>query len=321
MDESLSFESLLEGAKKACHKAMDDHGRGEYDEFALHGGVAIERLAKAVLVSKNPIYLLEMRNGNSEMLLYLGGHFEMSPNKVRTVGAKDAIKRLRAMGLLPPDEQLDLLIELRNGTAHTTIDDQAKALLPTLADNVAALLKSIGLASSQFWGRWSSVMHIAVDKQRNEVERDVELRIRQARHRLNDRFAGLPEGTQLRALTEPSTALPPFDLSHFSQPTEDDRWYVLATVDCPACTGGAVLQLFPEAGSGFQLVGEAPPNRHLLPNALHCPLCHLWLGRPAEVKAAGLQNPLEGGLPTQTVTVTGFLKATPFRGGVDTERS
>ncbi|MEE1807668.1 hypothetical protein [Streptomyces sp. BE133] len=46
MDESLSFESLLEGAKKAGHKAMDDHGRGEYDEFALHGGVAVERLAK-----------------------------------------------------------------------------------------------------------------------------------------------------------------------------------------------------------------------------------------------------------------------------------
>ncbi|MEV1096494.1 hypothetical protein AB0I87_13615 [Streptomyces sp. NPDC049952] len=321
MDESLSFESLLEGAKKAGHKAMDDHGRGEYDEFALHGGVAVERLAKAVLVSKNPVYLLEMRNGNSDMLLYLGGHFEMSPNKVRTVGAKDAIKRLRTLGLLSPDEQLDLLIELRNGTAHTTIDDQAKALLPTLADNVAALLKSIGLGNNDFWGRWASAMHIAVDKQRNEVERDVELRIRQARHRLNDRFAGLPEGTQMRALAEPSTALRSFNISHFPQPADDDRWYVLATVGCPACAGEAVLQLFPEAGADFQLVGEAPTDRHLLPNALSCPLCHLQLGRPAEVKAAGLQNPLEAELPTQTVTVTGFLKATPFRGGADAEGS
>ncbi|MET7351559.1 hypothetical protein [Streptomyces mirabilis] len=66
MDESLSFESLFEGAKKAAHRAMDDHGRSEYDEFALHGGVAVERLAKAVLVSKNPVYLLDTRHEQGE---------------------------------------------------------------------------------------------------------------------------------------------------------------------------------------------------------------------------------------------------------------
>jgi HEPN domain-containing protein len=53
MDDSLSFESFYEGAKKAAHRAMDDHGRGGYDEFALHAGVAVEKLAEAVLVSKN----------------------------------------------------------------------------------------------------------------------------------------------------------------------------------------------------------------------------------------------------------------------------
>ncbi|GHF02789.1 hypothetical protein GCM10018785_75570 [Streptomyces longispororuber] len=73
MDDSLSFESFLAGAKKAAHRAMDDHGRGEYDEFALHAGVAIESLAKAVLISKNPIYIAEMK-GSAEMLFHLGGH-------------------------------------------------------------------------------------------------------------------------------------------------------------------------------------------------------------------------------------------------------
>ncbi|MGW4516417.1 hypothetical protein ACWEO4_31515 [Streptomyces sp. NPDC004393] len=95
MDDSLSFESFFEGAKKAAHRAMDDHGRTEYDEFALHGGVAFERLAKAVLVSKNPTYLVEMRTGNSDMLLHLGGDLDLEGKKVRTVGAKEAIERLR----------------------------------------------------------------------------------------------------------------------------------------------------------------------------------------------------------------------------------
>lgn len=101
MDESLSFESFLSGAKKAAHKAMNDHGRGEYDEFALHAGVAVERLAKSVLVRRNPIYLVEMRNGPSDLLLYFGGHLEIETEKVRTVGAGEALRRLRRMGLLP----------------------------------------------------------------------------------------------------------------------------------------------------------------------------------------------------------------------------
>lgn len=259
MDESLSFESFLEGAKKAGHKAMDDHGRGEYDEFALHGGVAVERLAKAVLVSKNPVYLLEMRNG--------------SPDKIRTVGAKDAIKRLRTMGLLPPDAQLDLLIELRNGTAHTTIGDQAKALLPTLAENVAALLRSIGLRNDDFWGRWSSAMYIAVDRQRDEVERDVELRIRQAWHRFSDRFAGLPEGAMERVLEEPAEAIRTITVSN-----RDDLLIGISSASCPACGGSAHVRFGPTTSSR--------QSTRLEVTGLHCTLCSLDLNSHEEIRAA-----------------------------------
>ncbi|MDT0478061.1 hypothetical protein RM863_38700 [Streptomyces sp. DSM 41014] len=200
MDGSLSFGSFLAGAKKAAHRAMDDRGRGEYDEFALHGGVAFERLAKAVLVSKNPVYLLDMNRGNPDLLLYFGGHLEMDADKVRTVGAADAIKRLRKLGLLPQSPQIDRLIELRNGTAHTSGGDEAKSLLPPLAEGVAALLNEISVPITEFWGHWSSAVHVAVDKMRSEVERDVEVRIKQARHLFDDRFAGLPEGAKEKVL-------------------------------------------------------------------------------------------------------------------------
>ncbi|WP_190010339.1 hypothetical protein [Streptomyces anulatus] len=193
MDDSLSFKSFLVGARTAAQKAMDDHGRGEYDEFALHGGVAFERLAKAVLVSKNPAYLAEVRNGNSEMLLYLCGDLKEKPkNGVRTVGAMEAIGRLRSMGVLAKDEQLDTLIALRNGTAHTTVGDEAKTLLPALAANVEALMSHLHQPPSAIWGRWTSAIGAAVNKQRNEIQRDVDVRIKQARHLFEDRFKGLP---------------------------------------------------------------------------------------------------------------------------------
>ncbi|MFI6606841.1 hypothetical protein [Streptomyces sp. NPDC050507] len=274
MDDSLSFASFLEGAKKAAHRAIDDHGRGEYDEFALHGGVAVERLAKAVLVSKNPVYLLEMRNGNPDMLLYLGGHLEIGTDKIRTVGAKDAIKRLRTMGLLPPDAQLDLLIELRNGTAHTAIGDQAKALLPTLADNVSALLRSISLDNDDFWGRWASAMYIAVDRRRDEVERDVELRIRQAWHRFSDRFAGLPEGAMDKVLEEPTGGIH----TTITVSEQDDLLFGLSSASCPACGGSARVMFGPTASSH--------QGTDLEVTQLHCSLCALELNGHEEISAA-----------------------------------
>jgi hypothetical protein len=286
MDDSLSFESFLGGAKKAAHRAMDDHGRGEYDEFALHGGVAVERLAKAVLVSKNPVYLLEMRNGNPDMLLYLGGHLEMSADKVRTVGAKDTIKRLRTLGLLPPDPQLDLLIELRNGTAHSTVGDQARILLPALAENIAALLKDIDLPEEGFWGRWTSAMNVAVDKQRSETERDVEIRIKQARHRFDDRFAGLPEGAKEKVLQVPRPTIGGLVAGPISITVGKDLLAMIATMPCPACGGQAQVNLAP--------INPSPTGADLMPNSLHCHLCALELSSPEEIRASGTNIQVTG---------------------------
>ncbi|GGS45429.1 hypothetical protein [Streptomyces violaceus] len=143
MSDSLSSESFFQGAKKAAHKAMDDHGRPEYDEFALHAGVAVEKLAKAVLVSKNPVYLVEPRN--EDMLLHFGGHLRMDEGKVRTVGAKEAITRLRKIGVLQTDSDLDLLIAMRNGAAHATPDSTlAKGMITPLARTIETLLGDLG---------------------------------------------------------------------------------------------------------------------------------------------------------------------------------
>ncbi|WP_330343371.1 hypothetical protein OHA09_36160 [Streptomyces longwoodensis] len=268
MDDSLSFESLFEGASRVAQKAIEDHGRGEYDEFALHAGVAVERLAKAVLVTLNPLYLVEMRNGNADMLLYFGGHLELETSKVRTVGAKEAVQRLRRIGVLPPDSQLDLLIELRNGTAHTTVGDQGKTLLPTLSETVLTLLTAVGMTSSVFWGRWARTVIVAVDRQLDEIHRDVEIRVDQARHLFEDRFEGLPEGTKEKIFTETeaSEAVAPG----------------LPTVVCPACGGKASVTLSP--------IAQPDTGLDVVADAFRCGMCGLALHNPLEIKAAQVQT-------------------------------
>ncbi|MFD7858577.1 hypothetical protein ACFV6B_30495 [Streptomyces microflavus] len=280
MDDSLSFESFFEGAKKAAFRAMDDHGRGEYDEFALHAGVAIERLAKAALVRRNPAYLIEFRNGNPDMLLYLCGDLEMEIDQVRTVGAKDAIKRLRRLSVLGPDSQLDLLIEIRNGAAHTSTGDKAKSHLPTLAVHIGALLQDLGLSELAFWGRWTSAVGVAVDKKRSEIQRDVEIRIKQARHLFEDRFVGLPDGIKETILAKPSDG--PM-LGPMTMKNGNETLFVLTVAPCPACTANASLSLTPlgkSRGGGVNLV----------PDGLQCHLCGLELHSAEEINASGVDT-------------------------------
>ncbi|MCM1941762.1 hypothetical protein NC239_26545 [Streptomyces sp. G3] len=279
MDDSLSFESFLTGARTAAQKAMDDHARGEYDEFALHGGVAFERLAKAVLVSKNPAYLVEMRNGNSDMLLYLCGDLKEKPKNVRTVGAMEAIGRLRSMGVLAKDEQLDTLIALRNGTAHTTVGDEAKTLLPALAANVEALMTHLNQPPHAIWGRWTSAIGAAVNKQRNEIQRDVEIRIKQARHLFDDRFKGLPEGTKEKVLKQPRPS-EGMTINPIIMKNGEKFLFMIKWALCPACGGTGAMTLTPVAGAGLDV--------EMGPDSFECRLCSLKLDSPEEIEASGV---------------------------------
>lgn len=277
MDESLGYEAFYRGAQQAAHKAMEDHGRADYDGFALHAGVAVEKLAKALLVSKNPIYIAEMR-GSAEILFHLGGH--RKSDKVRTIGASEAIGRLRMLDVLPVNRQLDLLIDLRNGVAHTSSTEQSKALLPVLAQTVESLILESDGSLADFWGRWTETSVAAIDQRRTQIERDVLVRVRQARHRFEDRFTGLPEGAKEKVLDAPHVG---FDRMMVTNPTTSGGGRTIAfsvhSVTCPACKGAASVTLSPRS--------ESPSSAILFLDAFTCRYCGLKLDTEEEILASG----------------------------------
>ncbi|MFF5521642.1 hypothetical protein [Streptomyces coeruleorubidus] len=241
MDDSLSFESFLLGAKKAAHAAMDDHGRPDYNEFALHAGVAVERLAKATLVSKNPVYIAEIRN--ADMLLYFGGDLRLPTEKVRTVGAKDAVARLRRIGVLQADPQLDLLIEMRNGAAHASSSgDEAREMILPFARTIQALLDHLGEKLVTFWARWTDAVWAAVNEQEDQLFRDMRLRIAQARHAFDDRFTGLPDHVKQHALAPPGPPLNQVLADPLETMSNGKPALLTSGGTCPACTGPAILR-------------------------------------------------------------------------------
>ncbi|MFJ8508642.1 hypothetical protein [Streptomyces avermitilis] len=262
MDDSFSFEGFYEGAKKAAYKAMDDHARGEYDEFALHAGVAIERLAKAILYKLNPLYIASGK-------VNFGAN-----NKVRvhTITAVEALTRLSSLNILKVDADLKLLIEQRNGTVHASVGDEAKIHIPTLAKAVAPMLKHLDVSMHAFWGRWTSAVNVAVDRQRSEIERDVQLRIKQARHRLDDRLEGLPLPKEIRL--RPKMSGFSFFFGAGNPDADGDIVSVTGGAGCPACGREAQVTVGPSSDKGTVAV------------ALTCPWCQLHLNGPEEIEAS-----------------------------------
>ncbi|MFF9210492.1 MULTISPECIES: hypothetical protein [unclassified Streptomyces] len=261
MDDSFSFEGFYEGAKKAAYKAMDDHARGEYDEFALHAGVAIERLAKAVLYKLNPLYIASGK-------VHLGGQ----KARVYTITATEALSRLSSLNILKGDDNLKLLIEQRNGTVHASVGDEAKIHIPTLAKAIGPMLKHLDVSEHDFWGRWTSAVNVAVDRQRSDVERDVQLRIKQARHRLEDRLEGLPLPNEIRL--RPKVSGFSFFFGAVNPDVDGDIVSVTGGAGCPAC------------GREAQVTVEPSSDRGAVAVALACPWCQLRLNSAEEVEAS-----------------------------------
>lgn len=280
MNSSFSSESFYQGAKNAAHKAMDDHGRPEYDEFALHAGVAVEKLSKAVLAAKNPVYVAEIRNNSADMMMHLGGHLPLSEEKVRTVGATEVIKRLRKIGVLKADTDLDLLIEMRNGAAHAAPDSTlAKGMISPLARTIETLLGDLSKPLDEFWERWTKAVKDAVNEQEDEVFRDVQLRITQSRHAFDDRFKNLPPGSKERVLTAPQFRPYPWidDIRAGGVTTFD-----LSGGDCPSCGGPSILT--------FEAIEVIATDTHYTANGFACSLCSFKVVGPDEMAALRKAN-------------------------------
>ncbi|MGW5198647.1 hypothetical protein [Streptomyces spiralis] len=276
MDSSVSFASLFHGAQRFARSALEAHGLEDQEVFLLHAGVSIERLAKTALVKKSPFLLMEMK-GKDDTLFHLTGVRQAT--KLRTVGAGQAIDRLRAMAVLPQrDPDLDELIELRNGVAHLMAPvDEAFDALTVFCRVTNQLLDHLGLNQKHYWGSWSALVGITLNDAQEKVDRDVARRIEQARRLLKKRFEDLPqEALDSFVATRPQ-------LGYGLQITDERPPKVFVPWKCPACGHTAV-------------VTTGPPNRitygepaQSSPEGLLCFVCRFTLN-PNEMQAAGIPN-------------------------------
>ncbi|MCX4734377.1 hypothetical protein [Streptomyces sp. NBC_01363] len=295
MDSPVAFERLYEGAKRFARLAMEAHAEQDQEVFLLHAGVSVERLAKAALARVHPTLLTEV-NGKDDMLLHFAGAVSKPPARLRTIGASTAISRLRRMDVLPQKksseaDDLDGLIELRNGVAHLGTGD-VEDYLGTFAATVDRLLLHVGQDRGSFWEFWSDTVQVVLDDRAGRLQKDVRLRMNQARHRFRTRFVDLPEG----AVDSVEQTVSEHKLIVVEVGPEKALFQTLSR--CPAChREAATLLLAVDRDSllfGMELAAEG----------LLCGLCGFRLTGADEVEAAGLPTTVRFSVEDLTRTVT-----------------
>jgi hypothetical protein len=278
MNDFLSHESLQWGARKFAHTAMDAHSRDDEEVFLLHAGVSIERLAKSALSKQSLFLLLEMK-GKEDSLLHLAGVKRTA--KVRTVGASQALARLRAMGVLPDrDPDLDELIELRNGIAHldATVDGSFDGLR-VFVSATNRLLTHLEIEKSHYWGTWLAIAEITESEALQRTEREVARRIERARYRLNQRLHGVPEDAV--SIIYKDAASVKDGIGDFGLHMQCGLYSFHSPKECPAChCKGRLIVNLPLIGTG---PAEGFPDRWF-----YCPLCAFSAHGDGELAACGI---------------------------------
>lgn len=282
MDINRTFAGLFPGARKFAHSALDALSKDDEEVFLLHAGVSIERLAKAVLAQRSPFLLLEMK-GNEDALFQIAGLEQAK--KIRTIGAAQAITRLKRLGVLPQvkDSELDELIELRNGVAHlTAAHDGSFDALAKFVGTSTTLLTAWGdhiawgdHVAEHYWGPHHGLVELTLNAAGEKAARHFSRLIEQARYRLAQRTKDLP-ATAVEALLK--------EYSVRASVTWPTSRTVLLPHRCPSCDNFGALLTGPPVLITRGRPGEAVPVRFA------CLICELDLRTPEELASAGMDR-------------------------------
>ncbi|MFF8951916.1 hypothetical protein ACF09I_24420 [Streptomyces sp. NPDC014940] len=165
----LTIEKLVSIASLYARQTLDGPGvryLPAEEAFIALSGVVLDRLAKAALMKRNPILIIDASAGVWDSLLHLTGF--SNHKKLRTASLTVSLKRLTdepfhvKLGVTP-DEVKDL-VELRNQSAHGLGTHDGSALVASYVIVVDSLLADLDVDRAFFWGECLEVADYAKGK-------------------------------------------------------------------------------------------------------------------------------------------------------------
>src|SRR5258708_19086988 len=181
----LTAESFVVGAREFAQTALDAHRAKQYRRLAIDAGTTLEHLAKACLVKRSPALITELKGEGSfpSLLLLLGLADRIPGRRLRTVGLRDALVRVRFLvKSRVSDQDVQTLVDMRDGTVHAAQDDEVEdRLVVVFVQHADALLAGVGHDRAEFWGGWLAVVDALLADASDKVAHLVAVKLAAAR--------------------------------------------------------------------------------------------------------------------------------------------
>lgn len=272
-------DSLAASAKRFAASAIEAYGSTEAGRVALDAGIALEHLAKACLARRSPVLLTELKPGNWHSMLMLMSIPEAKPKHLRTIGAREAIDRVRVFVSSTADmEAVARLVDLRDGLAHVGDEmEPDEEILLAFIQQSNSYIEDLGVDRNDYWGPNLSVVEELASAAGTKIDQRVRARVAASKARFLKVFAEMtPE-----MLTVMRSLAPVFD------PAE------CAAQTCPACgslgvaCGDFEVDWVPEYDKHGDIEYMAADiTFHAA--SFECARCQLHLDNATEIAASGM---------------------------------
>jgi hypothetical protein len=177
---------LARTAEKYTLRSVDCFATGEFTDFHIFAGFALEQAMKARLAGENPAFIAPERDFNHAALLWKSrDNIHLLPATVRTVTGVAAFNRVVALESEFERYRRPVtdILSFRNGEAHLgrsgSVDDEAA--LVAFLDIIGALLR---VPPKDFWGGHADFVSALVDETATKLKKAVETRLAGARVKL-----------------------------------------------------------------------------------------------------------------------------------------
>jgi hypothetical protein len=289
MADEFSAECFVNSAREFAQSAVDAHSAKQYRRLAIDAAAALEHLAKACLAKRSPVLLTELRREESfqSMLLLLGLSERIPARRLRTVGLRDALARVRLLvKTRASEDDLQTLVDIRDGTIHAAQNDEMEdRIVVAFVQHADALLADVGHDRAEFWGGRLAVVDALLADASDQVAHRVAVKLAAARANFQRQYGQVAE-----------------ELLHVVRQLAEFRTvsWGQERAACPACGSAGVAGGFHHVDWDFELDEETDRYRTtghgvvwFSADRFACSVCRLQLDSASELTAAGMDEEWE----------------------------
>lgn len=281
-------DQLMERSSSAAQRAIRHYLSEEYDQFLVQAATSFEQLGKARLAAIHPSLIVDRDFDSFLHVCAAGKHAKRPPWNIRTINATEVLTRCIQLhpGLNDFNPRLRLLADFRNSAIHLgeIVETERKEIFHAFLASTSLITDEMGTSRQEFFGEFAELVATHLDTSLAEVNRIVAENIARAKTSYHQKYGTL-DASHVESIVESVE-------SRYSPAKYEEM-----LVQCPACgKQGLVSGSFDvewEADyddDGTQIAGY--PVVTLTPSSFICNLCGLTLADTAELKAAGLGEPL-----------------------------